>query len=217
MEKQSGNAGLDGRREALRGSTDVRAVRTRGEIVSALERLAGRGDDVTVSSIVREAGISRGTFYTHYAGLEELAIELQAQVVHFLAGTERTKAHLDPGEAMRSRRDSIAEALGGVVAHYARYRPFYAAVFAMPISQDVARRRVEALAVELQEHMSNDAVVPEDVNVRMAALFIAGGWVTVITDWILGNLEATEGEVTRHMVMLVPEWLYRLRPTADNS
>lgn len=211
MEKQPVHAGLDGRREVLRGSRDVRAVRTRGEIVKALERLAERGEAITVSSIVREAGISRGTFYTHYSGLEELAVELQAEVVHFLAGVERTEAHLDSEATMHSRRSSIAAALGGVVEHYARYRPFYAAVFAVPISQAAAKVRVEALASELMEHMRVDAVVPEKVNVRMAALFIAGGWTAVITDWVLGELVATEAEVTDHMVNLVPEWLYRLR------
>ncbi|MCS5478138.1 TetR/AcrR family transcriptional regulator [Corynebacterium sp. YIM 101645] len=215
MEKQPVNAGLVGRRETLRESSDVRAVRTRGQISEALERLTARGAEITVSSIVREAGISRGTFYTHYSGLEGLAVELQAEVVHLLAGLERTQAHLDPEERVRSRRDSIAEALGGVVEHYARYRSFYAAVFSMPVSQANARLRVEALAAELQEHMSIDAVVPEGVNIRLAALFIAGGWTTVITDWVLGNVEATEGDVARHMVMLVPEWLYRLRVNAD--
>lgn len=217
MGKELVEAGLVGRRQTLRDSSDARAVRTRQQIVEALERLTGQGTDVTVSSIVREAGISRGTFYTHYSGLEELAVQLQAEVVHFLAGLERTRAHLDPEGLVRSRRDSIAEALGGVVEHYAKYRPFYAAVFSMPVSQATAKLRVEALASELHEHMSIDAVVPETVNIRMAALFIAGGWTTVITDWVLGNLKASEAEVARHMVMLVPEWLYRLRPTADRE
>jgi AcrR family transcriptional regulator len=217
MEKQPVNAGLVGRREVLRGSSDVRALRTRREIAEALARLADRDEEITVSSIVGEAGISRGTFYTHYSGLEELAVELQAEVIHFLAGLERTRAHLDPEELFRSRRDSIAEALSGVVGHYAKYRPFYAAVFSMPVSQATVRLRVEALALELREHMTVDAVVPEEVDVPMAALFIAGGWVTVITEWVLGNLEADAADVVRHMVALVPEWLYRLRAAADDG
>lgn len=211
MKELSENAGLIGRREVLRDSTDVRAVRTRDRIVGALKRLAERGDGISVSSIVREAGISRGTFYTYFSGLEDLAVELQAEVVHVLAGLERTQAHLDPDEMMRSRRESIGEALRGVVGHYSRYKPFYAAVFSMPISQSAAKLRVEALASELREHMEIDAVVPEGVDIQVAALFIAGGWTTVLTEWVLGNVEATEGGVARHMVDLIPEWMYRLR------
>lgn len=211
MEKQSESLGLDGRREALRGSTDARAVRTRDRIVSALEYLAEQGREINVSSVVREAGISRGTFYTHFSSLEDLAVEMQAEVVHLLAGMERTAAHLDPKGTSESRRESISKALSEVVDHYYRYRSFYAAVFSMPISQAAAKARVEALATELQEHMSIDAVVPEHVNVRMASLFIAGGWITVLSEWTLGSFEATGEQVAEHMVSLVPEWLYRLR------
>lgn len=208
---QSQEVGLGRRRQALKSSTDARAVRTRDCIIAALNHLAENGSEITVSALVREAGISRGTFYTHFSGLEELAVAMQAEVVHFLAGLERTEAHLDPAETIRSRKESIAEALAGVVGHYARYQGFYAAVFSLPISQAAAKKRVEALAIELEEHMCTDAVVPPHVNVKMAALFIAGGWTTVISEWVLGNVQATEAQVAEHLVELVPEWLYRLR------
>lgn len=215
MNENSVDAGLTARRKVLRDSTDARAMRTRREIASALERLAEAGVEITVSSIVREVGVSRGTFYTHYSGLEDLALELQAEVVHSLAGMERARAHLDPEELVRSRRESISEALGGVVEHYAKYRTFYVAVFSVPVSQAAMTRRVEALAAELQKHMEIDAVVPEGVDIRIASLFIAGGWTTILVDWVLGNLVADGEQVTRHMVSLVPEWLYRLRASAD--
>lgn len=208
---QPQNVGLGRRRQALKGSTDARAVRTRDSIIAALRRLAENDVDITVSALVREAGISRGTFYTHFSGLEELAVAVQAEVVHFLAGLERAEAHLDPAETIRSRRESIAEALAGVVRHYAHYQGFYAAVFSLPISQAAAKARVEALAIELEEHMRVDAVIPPRVNVKMAALFIAGGWTTVISEWVLGNIQASEAQVAEHLVELVPEWLYRLR------
>jgi AcrR family transcriptional regulator len=202
------------RREVLRESTDARALRTRREIAEALQRLAQRKADVTVSSLVREAGVSRGTFYTHYAGLEELAGDLQATLVHHIAGWERQRAHLDPGEAVMSRRESIAEALRMVVDHYSEYRSFYAAVFSLPTSLETTNALVTALADELQEHMLTDAMIPPDVDARMAALFIAGGWMTVISEWVMGRLDAQEALVARHLVSLVPEWMYQLRHAA---
>ena len=112
---------------------------------------------------------------------------------------------------MQTGTVTVRSPLGGVVAHYSRFRPFYAAVFAMPVPLTTAMARVEALASELAEHMRVDALIPPEVDIRMASLFIAGGWTTVLTEWVLGHVEATEEQVTEHMVELAPEWLYRLR------
>lgn len=216
MDTQPENMGLNGRRETLRDSTDARAIRTRSDIARALETLAGHGETITVSSIVREAGISRGTFYTHYSNLEELAVEFQADIVHLLAGAERDEAHLSPTMSTAQRRETIRVALREVVRHYGRYRPFYTAAFGVPIPQAAATARVEALAGELTEHMRVDALVPADINVRIAALFIAGGWTTIITEWVMGKLDATEEQVTEHMVNLAPQWLYLLKPAGGD-
>ncbi|QCU79660.1 TetR/AcrR family transcriptional regulator (plasmid) [Citricoccus sp. SGAir0253] len=180
-------------------------------MIDALGRMAQRDADVTVSALVREAGISRGTFYTHYSGLEELAGELQTTIVHDIAGWERERAHHDPDEAFLSRRESIAQAMRMVVAHYAEYRTFYAAVFALPTSLQSTHPLVEALADELHRHIVGDAQTPDGVNAQMASLFMAGGWATLISEWVLGRIEASEDDVTRHLVDLLPEWMYRLR------
>lgn len=212
----SSSASIDGRRESLRGSTDSRAIRTRKQIADALDELARLKVEVTVSSLVREAGISRGTFYTHYSGLDELAGELQAAIVHRIARWERQRARLDPNEAVLSRRESIAEALKMVVDHYAEYRLFYAAVFSLPTSLVATNVLVEALAEELNEHMLNDAQVPAGMDPSIAALFIAGAWVAVISEWVMGRIDANEADVTRHLVGLVPEWMYRLRGPGES-
>lgn len=190
-------------------------MRTRKQIADALDEMARRKIDVTVSSLVREAGISRGTFYTHYAGLDELAGELQAAIVHRIARWERQRAHMDPREVVRSRRDSIAEALRMVVEHYSEYRLFYTAVFSLPTSLVATNVLVEALADELLEHMLHDAQIPPDVDPPMAALFIAGGWMAVISEWVMGRIEASEEAVARHLVTLVPEWMYQLRGAGE--
>lgn len=208
---------LSGRREELRDSTDVRALRTRRGIAEALERLALRQAEVSVSSLVREAGISRGTFYTHYADLGELAGELQTTIVHRIAGWERERARLDATEVIMSRRQSIAEALRMVVDHYSQYREFYRAVFSLPTSLQAANALVEALAIELQEHMETDAMTPEHIDARVAAQFIAGGWTTVISEWVMGRLNASETSLARHLVDLLPDWMYRLRSTSEST
>lgn len=208
------SANLSDRREVLRDSTDTRALRTRREIADALDRLAARQADVSVSSLVREAGISRGTFYTHYADLGELAGELQTAIVHRIAGWERQRARLDAAEAVMTRRQSIAEALRMVVDHYSQYRVFYAAVFSLPTSLQATNALVEALADELQEHMDTDALTPDYIDARTASLFIAGGWTTVISEWVMGRLKVDEVAVAQHLVDLLPEWMYRLRATA---
>ena len=215
MTVTTGQAGINGRRDVLRDSTDLRAVRTRKQIADALDGLARRKVEVTVSSLVREAGVSRGTFYTHYSGLDELAGELQAAIVHRIAHWERQRAHADPGETVLSRRESIAEALRMLVDHYAEYKLFYAAIFSLPTSLVATNVLVDALADELREHMLIDARIPDGVDASIASLFIAGGWMAVISEWVMGRLEASGAAVAAHLVSLVPEWMYQLRGAVE--
>ena len=57
-------------------SDDARAVRTRGELSSALIALmhVKRYDDITVQNICERADVGRSTFYAHFQDKDELFV-----------------------------------------------------------------------------------------------------------------------------------------------
>ena len=66
---------------------DERVLRTRANIADAVIRIGQeRGvDDLTVGELVREAGISRSTFYAHFGNLEHYLSQSFANMVEGMA------------------------------------------------------------------------------------------------------------------------------------
>jgi AcrR family transcriptional regulator len=107
---------------------NARSRETRRALVRAALRLWGQGDfDVayeasTVADIARAAGVSRGTFYFHFAGKEDILLEMssatvQAMIDQIQAGMRRGIAlhpltgHLMASMARRVARGPRAAAL----------------------------------------------------------------------------------------------------------
>lgn len=70
-------------------TSDPRAERSRAQLTDALSTLLHGRDarDISVSALCAEAGVSRPTFYQHFASVDEVAV----------AGIERRLAELGPG------------------------------------------------------------------------------------------------------------------------
>ena len=76
---QKGRHLLNQREDALRKrSEDQRSRRTRGRIKDAMLALLASCDfnELSVSELCREAGVTRSTFYRHFANLSEVVDEL---------------------------------------------------------------------------------------------------------------------------------------------
>lgn len=65
------------------GSGDPRTARTRGKLREALLAACEEQplDQVSVSDVVRRAGVGRATFYLHYDDLRALAVDACAEIV----------------------------------------------------------------------------------------------------------------------------------------
>ena len=73
------NINLDRRAEIGR----EKRARTKAQLIAAAKALCARQpwESVTVDEVVNEAGVAKGTFYTHFDDLDELAAEIADELI----------------------------------------------------------------------------------------------------------------------------------------
>src|SRR6201994_3324595 len=110
------------------GSTDPRAVRTRGKLVTAFHEAIQEPDPrkMSVSALTRAAGVNRTSFYEHFASPEDLAIHALSELLDVVSNADiamRAQHAVTGAEASRralhqivsfvaAQRDSYARVLG---------------------------------------------------------------------------------------------------------
>jgi AcrR family transcriptional regulator len=179
---------------------DPRPARTRAAILAAVEALSERGDEVTVPAIVAEAGISRSTFYTQYRDLDALAVAILTE-----AFTEIEALDLELRRTDATPTETAQATTAQLVAEFARKRSLYAGVLGSRTTTEAHRAVQDAFAEQALDTMR--ATAPVDVDPRLAADYVAGGSLAVITAWLLSEHPAPIDRVQRQLIALLPTWL----------
>jgi AcrR family transcriptional regulator len=186
---------------------DPRAERTRQLIFTAIRTLIAQpAASVSVAEIVRLAGISRSSFYAHFASLDVLAAELlQAQFVDI------GSAGLD---LPHPRTGENASRLGyaRLVAHMVENFPLYASVLELPLTRSAHDQIIEAYATRMLQSV---LVFDDAVNAELVTTYVAGGALTLIGAWMRGHLDVSDDELVDQLVALLPGWL--LETPASNA
>lgn len=154
---------------------DRRVIRTRNALHDALMSLVLRRsyDAVTIQDILDEADIGRSTFYSHYAGKDELLRD----------GFRRLRAELGAAQAAGAgnRRKPLSFSLA-LFEHAGGYKRVYRALVGSKGSTIVLReiRRVLSDLVRRESGVTASDGVPPDLRVQ----FIVGALLTVLTWWL---------------------------------
>lgn len=191
-------------RTAMQASGDPRAAKTRQVILDAVEKLASeRQMSPTVSDIVRVAGISRSSFYAHFASLDELAVAhlREAFLDIGVAGAEQRREDLIVG-AQAARIGFLK-----LVAHLVDNYGFYESVLSLPLSRRSYDDTVQAYAMQLLESIIGLAPVPLGVNPQVVATYVAGGSLTLIGAWMRGDIDISDDDLVDQLVGLLPSWI----------
>jgi AcrR family transcriptional regulator len=190
-------------------TADPRAARTRQMIFAAVETLMREPTaTVSVTDIVRTAGISRSTFYAHFTGLDVLTTDyLRSQLAEISqSGAELRREK--PGSGTRSARIGYRRLIAHMVEHY----PLYSSVLELPPTRTAHNAIVDAYAGQLAQSMLTLGPVPADVNPHVVANYVAGGALTLIGARMNGQVEASDDELVEQLTALLPAWL--LEPSA---
>lgn len=189
-------------RRVLDSSSDPRVARTRSAITAAVHGIVERGEELTVASIVRRAGVSRATFYSHFAGLEDLAESLTREAFHEIAEVLDVEIGTTHSRAVAMRQSQLR-----LVDHFVANRAIFAAVAAMPVSKNGYLKSVRAMADEIEASLRRDRVLPDSLDLAATARYIAGAAYGLIDAWLFDEVELTASQLVDHLVALLPPWM----------
>jgi AcrR family transcriptional regulator len=189
-------------RDSIRTSSDPRVAATRTRLYDAVRSLALAGRTITVSNLVAEARVSRATFYTHFSGIDDLALHLQEEAFRDIAA--ETRAHSPSPSTDESAMSRSQRAL---IEHYATYRALYAAAFSVAVPRGAESRVAEMMKIEIRAHIRDLVALPAGIDADIAATYIAHAATGVIASWILGDLTASPDAIAEHLAQLMPRWM----------
>jgi AcrR family transcriptional regulator len=188
----------------LKATHDPRAERTRSAIFAAIrELMTERAASVSVADIVRIAGISRSSFYAHFAGLDELAAELLRTQFADIGPDSLDVKVVDRVDGREAARHGYAQ----LVAHMVENFPLYSSVLDLPLTRSAYDHIVEAHANRLLRSVLVLDRVPAAMKPDVAISYLAGGALTLISAWMRGHLDVSDDELVEHLVGLLPAWL----------
>lgn len=185
-------------RRTLEVSLDPRVARTRSALYAAAASLAAAGGPVTVSSVVRTAGVSRASFYSHFAGLDDLWAGLMAEAFRRIADLYSAD-HDEPLDAMRRSQELLVE-------YFASNRTLYAGAAAVPVSRDGYLLGVRTMAEVIETALRDHPRRPRTLRVDATARYIAGAAYGLIDAWLTGEVELTSTQLVEHLEALLPPW-----------
>jgi len=190
-------------RSGIRTSGDPRVARTRQAILDAVEELAAGDEPITVAAIVRAAGIGRSSFYTHFSGIDELAVEV-------LGGVFRTIGAEDV-ELRRNRVVTGAEAARvaqvRLVGHLVQHRALYASMLALPFTSAVYTQAVEGYAAQVRATIALLPEIPHGLSADAVAIYTASGSLGLLAHWVRSDDPVPADVLVDQLMSLVPVWL----------
>jgi len=198
-----GSTDLESVRATMQSSTDPRAERTRRAIVEAVGQLTSLGQaPISVSDVVRQAGISRSSFYVHFSNLDELAVSALQLEFHAIgtAGMDLRR------EGLLSGRETARIGYRRLVSHLLAHDSLYSSVLGLPLSWQAYEAAVSAYAEELLPTIVTLPSVPPDIIPAVAARYLAAGSLMIISSWVRGDSPISDDELVDQLVSLLPSW-----------
>lgn len=195
---------------------DPRPARTKAALFAAARELSISDGEFTVNDLVSLAGVSRGSFYTHYGSLDELLgamLEEMFEVQRMRAATLVA--------AGRSTQEIVQASVAAVVAYAVRHHAFLRGALGWPVRHQAYLNVVDTFARHheaLLRRMKKD--LPAHVEVAGTAQFFAGGTFQVVIRWLSTTEQgARDGQpldgctMTEALLRLLPSWYTGLSPT----
>ena len=155
-------------------------------------------DKISISDIVREADLNRGTFYAHYSNpmdvLMEIADEILGDVQGFFADFSFTDFLKEPMPLLLRVEKMLADNLDF-------YRRINLNTASIGFTDQIKKILIE--------YISSNKSVPENLrnnpHFTVALELFAGGLISVYLGFVLGTIRASAREITETISILISQ------------
>ncbi|MGC9540759.1 TetR/AcrR family transcriptional regulator [Streptomyces sp. UG1] len=206
----SGDEGVSTAARARQWAADPRPARTRAAVEAALQRLAQSGQDVTVNSVVREAGVSRAAFYAQFSGLDDLAVAVVTRQL-----TTISRAGADARDRGVELREAARDTVRDLVRHIATYRAFFLSALDWKVSSRMQEAAAAQMASAIRRYLEELAATPGGAGSGVpqvsahadTARFLAGGVLHMIIAWLREESSDSLEAFTDRVLAQLPVWM----------
>jgi AcrR family transcriptional regulator len=158
---------------------DPRKKRTRDELLAAFFKLvlSRRYDEIRIADILSESGVSRSTFYEHFASKDELlsaSIEGPFLILAGMVCNESSTRHVE-----------------GLLVHFWENRALARGLFQGAAHQALRRKLIGCIESRLDNSARNKLGIPR----RLVAHALADGMFSPIVAWLLGEATCDAGDL----------------------
>ncbi|MFI5671615.1 TetR/AcrR family transcriptional regulator [Streptomyces sp. NPDC051704] len=172
---------------------DPRTARTKARLrESLLAECADRPlGEVSVSAVVRRAGVGRATFYLHYEDLPALAVDACADVVH--AAVDALHAwQTEPGARAPARPPAaLAGFLADAAAHATLYRTLLLPGGGGPLGERLHR--------ELRARARAERTAAGAPHADLVASAVAATFTGILADWLHDSVPGSPADLADHL------------------
>ena len=174
------------------------SIRSKYLIKKALAKLVHEKDigKITVSDIIREADISRGTFYAHYSDVHAVVEQIEA---------EEMKNLIDFVERFGFEKlvTEVDEFIENICIYMSRDVEYYRMIAQSNILNNFLWRLVNVYYENLLEYTMNILYATNRDEAELYIIYITSGAKTIILSWLNGEINGTPAEIGQRLGKLI--------------
>ena len=174
------------------------SIRSKNLIKKALAKLIHEKDigKITVSDIIREADISRGTFYAHYSDVHAVVEQIEA---------EEMKNLIDFVERFGFEKlvTEVDEFIENICIYMSRDVEYYRMIAQSNILNNFLWRLVNVYYENLLEYTMNRLNASNRDEAELYIIYITSGAKTIILSWLNGEINGTPAEIGQRLGKLI--------------
>lgn len=174
------------------------SIRSKNLIKKAVAKLIHEKDiqKITVSDVIREADISRGTFYAHYADVSSVIEQIESEEIHALMD------YVDRFGFENISTDT--ERFIELICEYlSRDMEYYRMLTQSNILNNFIWRLVDIYYEKLFNAIITSKNTENKDEINLYLIYITSGAKTIILSWLNGEIKGTPSEIATSLAKLI--------------
>ena len=169
--------------------TDLRVIKTKENLQNALLHLLEDKEleKISISELCKEARVNRGTFYLHFASVEDLFSHYFQEITEDLR-----QAYDEPVERVKHRLQDLQPHMIRIFHHVKKFSRFYIIVFNQNSPLMYYYDLLDVIRERLLKSLETDTGVTEK---NYQASYAANAVLGIVIEWVTGGYKETVEEL----------------------